>query len=172
MSTTMSDVKVKDVMREKVITLPVTATVEEAIETFEDDHVSGIPIVDSGGKLVGVLSVHDVARRDHVRQGRFESSKSEYQFASPLEEEMGEGSADDEEFTGKEDYSPEMIGREMVKDWMNPSVISLGPDASLKQACDLMVKESIHRVLIVDDRQHLLGLLTTFDVVAWVSRSL
>ena len=169
---TLSEVKVADVMQKKVITLPGTATVEEAIQTFEEEHVSGVPIVDSGGKLVGVLSVHDVAKLDHVRQGRFESSRSDFQYASPLEESMGEGSADDEEFFSKEDYSPELIGREVVKDWMNPSVISLGPDASLKDACDLMAKESIHRVLVVDDKQKLVGLLTTFDVVVYLSKQL
>ncbi|MHC4846213.1 MAG: CBS domain-containing protein [Planctomycetota bacterium] len=51
-------------------------------------------------------------------------------------------------------------------------MISVGPEASLKDACDLMTKESIHRVLVVDEKKHLVGVLTTFDVVAYLSKTL
>jgi CBS domain-containing protein len=52
--------KVIDLMHREVRTLNPDATVAEAIVTLADAHVSGMPIVDQHGQLLGVLSSSDV----------------------------------------------------------------------------------------------------------------
>ena len=52
--------KVADVMHKDLVTVPMTATVGEAIITLADAHVTGLPVVDRKGLLVGVLSTTDL----------------------------------------------------------------------------------------------------------------
>jgi len=48
--------QVRDVMNESVVTLSTTVTVGEAIRHLIENHISGIPIVDEEGSLVGIIS--------------------------------------------------------------------------------------------------------------------
>lgn len=45
-----------DVMSKKVITVSPSATVEDAIRTLIDNGISGAPVVDAGGELVGLIT--------------------------------------------------------------------------------------------------------------------
>jgi CBS domain-containing protein len=52
--------KVIDLMHREVRTLNPDATVADAIVALADAHVTGLPIVDQHGQLLGVLSTSDV----------------------------------------------------------------------------------------------------------------
>jgi CBS domain-containing protein len=52
--------KVAELMQASVRTLQPDATVAEAIVALADAHVSGLPVVDARGRLIGVLSSTDV----------------------------------------------------------------------------------------------------------------
>jgi len=52
--------KVADVMRTEVITVSADTTLADAMVTLADAHVSGLPVVDAQGRLVGVVSTTDV----------------------------------------------------------------------------------------------------------------
>lgn len=52
--------KVADLMRTDVKTVDIDATVEDAITTLADVHVSALPVTDARGKIVGVLSTTDI----------------------------------------------------------------------------------------------------------------
>jgi acetoin utilization protein AcuB len=57
----LSELKVKDIMSRRVITIAPEATVEKAAVIMLEHKVTGLPVVESG-KLVGVLSQGDVFR--------------------------------------------------------------------------------------------------------------
>jgi CBS domain-containing protein len=52
--------RVADVMQRSVKTIGGEATIAEAILTLADEHISGLPVVDDGGRLIGVVSSTDV----------------------------------------------------------------------------------------------------------------
>ncbi len=52
--------KVADLMRRDVKTVDIDATVEDAITTLADVHVSALPVTDARGQVVGVLSTTDI----------------------------------------------------------------------------------------------------------------
>lgn len=58
---------VSDLMRTDVRTIASHATVAEAVQTMADAHVSGLPVVDHSGRVVGVLTTTDVlqAQAEH-----------------------------------------------------------------------------------------------------------
>ena len=52
--------KVAELMRTPVLTVDADATVADAVVTLADAHVSALPVLDSRGRLMGVLSSTDV----------------------------------------------------------------------------------------------------------------
>ena len=57
-------------MSRQVITIGVDAALIDAIKTMLKHGVSGLPVVDQAGKLVGILSKSDFLRRAEIRTER------------------------------------------------------------------------------------------------------
>jgi len=51
---------VAEIMRTDLRTVPPDATVADAVEIMSEFHVSGLPVVDLHGRLIGVVSTTDV----------------------------------------------------------------------------------------------------------------
>lgn len=160
-----TDIKASDLMQGGLITLSADAPLGDAIRTFEENKISGAPVTDRAGKLVGVLSISDVARMDHVRGGRIETERADYYLANPLDDDS------DRDFSEMDDYSPVSGGTETVREWMNPVIISIAREASLKEVCEVMARESVHRVLVAED-DIAFGIISTLDVVRFLAREL
>jgi len=58
----LSEMKVKDVMTATPLTLSADETLEKAALVMLEDKISGLPVVDASGHLVGLLSETDVLR--------------------------------------------------------------------------------------------------------------
>src|SRR3989344_4406833 len=62
----MLSMKVKDVMNKEPLSLPVTASIEDAIEIFAHHHaVNPVPVVDEKKKLAGILARFDIIKLFH-----------------------------------------------------------------------------------------------------------
>jgi len=162
--TPMTEVRARDLMRTNVVTLPADATIREAVETLQDDPLGGVPVVDDAERVVGFLSLADIARIEHLQGDRVSEDRGERQLANPIGEALEEESVDDEEFAGRDDYSPEILGHETVGQWMTRGVVSVSPNATLKEVCATMLRESVHR-LVVLERGKLRGIVSTMDIV-------
>jgi CBS-domain-containing membrane protein len=57
-----------------------------------------------------------------------------------------------------------------VQHLMTPAMFTLPPAAPVSQAVRLMVREGIHRVIVMNDRRELVGILTSSDVMAALLR--
>jgi CIC family chloride channel protein len=72
--------RVADLMQRNVKTVGGDASVAEAIVSLADAHISGMPVVDGAGKVIGVLSTTDVlaaeaeAEDPGARQTLFENT--------------------------------------------------------------------------------------------------
>jgi len=56
----LTRVKVRDIMSRNPITIPENYTVEEAAEILRDHHISGAPVMDAQGRMVGMISQNDL----------------------------------------------------------------------------------------------------------------
>jgi len=56
----LSELKVKDIMAKKLVTIGPDDTVELAAVKMLERRVSGLPVVDNNGRLVGILTQNDV----------------------------------------------------------------------------------------------------------------
>lgn len=58
----LSTIKIKDIMTKKPITVPFDYTVEETAEILLENNISGVPVDDRYGDIVGVITQNDLFR--------------------------------------------------------------------------------------------------------------
>lgn len=154
-------VHARDLMRTRVLGLETGMPIEEAIRRLAEARVGGAPVVDAAGRLVGMLTLSDITNPEHEPSPRVSS-------AGAALESVGDEDAELE--SDIEGYSAAATPGDTVADWMSPEVISVRPDSTLKHICTTLAEQGIHRVVVVD-RQKLVGIISTSDVVRWVAEN-
>jgi len=62
--------KVRDVMTRRVLSIEPTADVLQAVRSMLDNKISGLPVVDADGNLVGIVTEGDFLRRTETMTER------------------------------------------------------------------------------------------------------
>jgi CBS domain-containing protein len=124
----------KDVMTREVISVAPDATVLQAARLMLQHRISGLPVIDSTGKLVGILSEGDFLRR---RETQTERRRSRW-----LEFLMGPGKMAAE-------YTQTHGNR--VSEVMTDDVQTVDENAALEDIVELMERRRIKRVPVVRD---------------------
>ncbi|MEV4539484.1 CBS domain-containing protein [Asanoa sp. NPDC049518] len=136
--------RVREVMTPDVVTLPDDAPVAEVAAVLSEREISGVPIVDEHDVVTGVVSWTDVLRDIDFgwRVGHRRSDEPRWR-----------------------------PGIRTAFDLMSASPVTIRPDASLAEAARTMRQRDLSRLLVVDDRHRLLGIVTRRDLFAPFSRS-
>ncbi|MDO9566013.1 MAG: CBS and ACT domain-containing protein [Candidatus Desulfaltia sp.] len=82
----LSKVKVKEIMSDRLITVPFDYTVEETADVLLNNKISGVPVVDHEGKIVGTITQSDLFRVIISLTG---VGKKGVQFAFQLKDQPG-----------------------------------------------------------------------------------
>lgn len=162
--TKQKDLTAADLMKKHVVRLDADATVEEAASSLEDAGIGGAPVVDATGKLIGVVSLRDLAPRAR-EQGRSMEGKGWD------EDDLETGEAIEEDISMADDYSPENAASDRVRDFMTPGVVTVPPSMLVRDVAARLVKEKIHRVFVVDHHK-LVGVISTFDLARAIADDL
>jgi CBS domain-containing protein len=139
------------IMTRNVITVMPQATVLDAANIMLQSHVSGLPVVDSGGALQGIVSESDFLRRGEIGTQRKRSRWLEF-F-------MGPGSL-------ASDYVHER-GRK-VDDVMTRDPITVTEETSLDELVRLMEKHHIKRLPVMRG-ETLVGIVTRSNLLQAVA---
>lgn len=137
----------RDIMRKRVVTVTPNMTLREVAKLFSDRHISGAPVVEPGGGLVGVVS-----RTDLVQQERDCSA------VAPAYQREAEETA---RSRGLHFEDPDYT---RVKQIMTPWVISFEQDTPIPELARQMLAKRIHRVMITRDGK-LCGIVTSTDIL-------
>lgn len=159
---------VRDLMRTAVVTVVREMTVRELAQLFAEKRISGAPVLDREGKLVGVVSATDVmqlvAREAEISSGQVDWSTG--LLAEEREEDDGFRVGGAVHFTLADPGARAETGLDQhcVADIMTPVAFALHPSDSLRDALRFFVGGRVHRALVMENDQ-LLGILTPFDVM-------
>jgi CBS domain-containing protein len=151
----MEDLKVRDIMKTEVITVAPDTSVRELADTLAEHKISGVPVVDSERRVVGMVSDSDVILQDAdlhfpyyinfldsiIYLESFHKFRERFRKAFAVQ----------------------------VSDIMTTDVISIPPDASVHDAATLMADNKINR-LPVTNAQGLVGILTRGDIVEAIAQ--
>ena len=139
--------KAKDIMTRTVVSIEQNATVLQAARLMLQHHISGLPVVDKQGALVGVLSEGDFLRRSETHTERRRSRWLEFL--------MGPG-----RIAG--DYVHSHGNK--VSEVMSSDLKTVGEEASLEDIVALMEKHRIKRVPVLRAGR-LVGIVTRSNLM-------
>ncbi len=147
----MAELKAKDIMKKKVITINMDASIEELSELLVKNKISGVPVLDKNGKLVGIATEGDLIVRDadlHFPRyfkllGSIIYLESLNKFQKNLKKYLGT----------------------KVEDVMTAKVRAVKEDAPLNEIANLMIKYNINRVPVLGKKEDLVGIITRADIV-------
>ena len=118
--------KIRDIMSRDVFTFSPSTSVDEAAWALAVRGISGAPVRDGMGRLLGVLSRTDLTDPER---------------------------------------NPAGFGRGTVRDLMTPALLTLRASDPVMKAVRLMVREEIHRVIVLDEHGEMVGILTSTDIL-------
>jgi CBS-domain-containing membrane protein len=143
--------KAAEIMTAKVITIGPDASIADAAELLLTHRISGAPVVDADGQLLGIVSEGDLLRRVEAGTERRRSWWLEI-------------------FTRSDTLAAEYVkahGRR-VADIMTRWVVTVTEDTSLADIADLLERHRIKRVPVVRDGQ-LVGIISRANVLQAVA---
>lgn len=139
------------IMTKDLVAVTPHTTIEEAARIMLQMHISGLPVIDDAGNLVGIVSESDFLRRSEIGTSR--------RHAAWLKFFMGPGRAASE-FVHER-------GRK-VADVMTKQVVSVQEDADLAELVDLMEKNDIKRIPVMRGKAPV-GIVTRTNVLQAVA---
>ncbi len=143
--------KVEEIMTKDVITVSPKTPIHEAAQLMIDHGVSGLPVVDDAGSVVGIVSEGDLILREKPRErapwwrlffGDAEQLAREYQKAHGM-----------------------TVGEVMTR-----SLIAVSPDFPIESAALILDQHRIRRVPVVAEGQ-LLGILSRGDLIKALAKA-
>ncbi len=138
---------VASLMTQPVKTVHPDCTLSDAAHLLVSSKISGLPVVDQNSKLVGIITEADFLRALGVPS--HQPSHSVWQTL----ENMFHQSVQIREPEG------------MVGDLMMTDVVTITPQHSLHQVLGVMKQHQIKRVIVCDEAQHVVGMITRSDLV-------
>ena len=148
---------VKDLMSTDIMTIADDMTTDEAARYLIEHEISGAPVVDEQGHLVGVLSMTDIGRS----------------VAEPSEVGSSAGSGfyrDDGVEVALDDVRPRSIQEPAVtvRDVMTPAVHQVAVTASAAEAARCMVEQHVHRLVVTKGKEPV-GIITSIDLLKLIA---
>jgi CBS domain-containing protein len=142
--------KVKEIMTTEVRTVRTATPLKEAAALLTEYRISGLPVVDAEGYVIGVLSEGDILFKE--RGTTEKRSLFERLLAAP----------------SGIDVKPAAT---TAGEAMSAPALTIGPRRPVSEAATVMIDEGVKRLPVVDDDGKLIGIVTRADLVRAFVRS-
>ncbi len=148
---------IKDVMKKPIVVYE-DDNLCDVIKLFREKKISGAPVLNKEGKLVGIISESDIIKTIITHDEDLNLI-----LPSPLDliELPLKTALKIEKFM--EDLKKAL--KTKVKDVMTKNVIVAKPEMTVNDAAKLMVEHKIKRLPVVDNEGNLVGIVTRGDLI-------
>ncbi|HXX38552.1 MAG TPA: CBS domain-containing protein [bacterium] len=141
----------REFMSTPVVSVQPEATIKHVIEQMAAHRVSGLPVVDRQGHLMGVISESDIlARLEHGGKGTGLAGLVGH-FAQPFS-------------------AIRKLHGQTAAEIMTAPAITAGPEASFRELLHLMTAHNVNRLPIVEGGQ-VIGIVTRADILRTMTRA-
>lgn len=138
--------KVKEIMTKGVISLPPEMSVKEAMYILFERKISGLPVINAQGKLVGMFTEKDILRTslpsyiEKVGSFVYEDSKSMRIKIAKFD-------------------------KLKVEQIMRREVATVGEEVSIYEVVHIMLIQKMRRIPVVDRQGKVIGIIAREDIV-------
>lgn len=143
--------KAREIMTSDVITVNVNDDVEKMARLLLEHKISGLPVVDDDGKLLGVVSETDLVFQEKPVRGPFYVVI----FDSPIYLES----------PNRFIHDVKRAVAQKVGDLMSVKPYTVGPEASIEDVATIITEKDVNRVPVVEDNGKLIGIITRQDII-------
>ena len=144
--------KVKDVMTEDVLTVTTGTSLKETARLLADTGISGMPVVDDDGAVIGVISEADILFKERSPEKRRGGSFAWLFYPDTLENEA-------------------KLDARTAGEAMSAPPVTIDADRPVGEAAARMLDEAVNRLPVVADDGKLLGIVTRADLVRAFTRT-
>lgn len=138
-------------MKTEIVTIPFGTSYREVAKILLSKRVSGAPVVDEKGQLVGVVSEKDLFKAIYPSYNDFYAAPANFIDFDKLEQEAHQTS------------------EKRVEEFMSPRLITTTPTTPILKVGAIMVATGIHRVPVLD-KGKLIGMISRGDVYRAILR--
>lgn len=146
-----SHTALKDVVSSDIVYVNPQDTLREALAVMLENRVSALPVIDVRHRCVGVISVTDLL-------GITKDLSDELNALSEA------GGLDHEALVAKLEQADLLT--EQVQGWMSPDPVSVAIESTINHAAQVMLRNRVHRLVVLGDQQRIVGVVSTMDLLA------
>ena len=148
----MEELTAQDIMTKDVVTITKDSTIGDLSKLLISNKISGVPVVDEKGKLVGMVTDGDIITEDisPIFPYYIDPFMMSYGFIENIEQ-----------------YQKDMKGylETSVEEIMTRKVRSVKMDTPVSEVAKIMVRNKINRVPVVDNDNKLVGIIARDNVI-------
>jgi len=144
----------KEVMTNTVLAIAPDTPLAQAIRLMSEHHISGLPVIGPGGRIVGILTEGDLLRRTEIDT----VGKAPGWFAGLF-------------LPGRAAQKYVLTHGRRVDEVMTTDVITVAPAAPLSEIVELMTRYHVKRIPVTQDGR-VVGIVSRADIVREVGRVL
>jgi len=137
-------IMVRDVMTKNVIHVRDDADITEVTNLLSENRISGLPVVDGEGRVIGVITEADVLSTAGM--------KKEHAFRDIIRHLLGEP-------------LPGHTESKRLRDVMSSPAVTTGPESDIRDVALTIDEKRIKRLPVVDKEGKLIGLISRADIV-------
>ena len=152
----ISKLTVKDVMQREVLAVDADWPLDKLAGFLVDNSISGAPVTDEKGELVGVVSLTDLVRHSSMTDKDTETANTHDVYLYELERHMSH-----EELRV---FHTQYESPIQVREIMTPMVFKVNEEDSVQDVAATMIKGRIHRVFVTSGST-LTGIVTALDML-------
>jgi len=139
--------KVKEIMTKEVVSIRPELGVKDALILLFKMKISGLPVIDSQGKLVGMFTEKDILKET---------------LPSYIEKVGGFVYEEDPKSIKKKF---EGMGSATVSQLMRKEVVTVDENASLSEIARIMLIQKVRRIPVLDKAKKVVGIVAREDIV-------
>lgn len=143
-------IKVRDIMKTDLVTVSPDMEIVQATRLLLEKHINGVPVLDSSGKLVGILCQSDL-----VAQQKKVPIPSLFTFLDGIIATTS---------TKQLEKEVQKIAATTVADAMTTTPVTVTPDTGIETVATLMVDKNYHTIPVVEG-DRVVGIVGKEDVL-------
>ncbi len=142
--------KAVDIMTKEVITVTEETSVRDLARILTEHHIGSVPVVDAGGRLIGIVTESDLIEQD--KNFHIPTVISLFDWIIYLESEK------------KFERELKRMTARTVSEIYTREVVTIEPSTPVSQIADTMTSRKIHALPVVDGEK-LVGIVARIDLI-------